>query len=77
MVDITTNVLTDEGRVVFTNTESRSSTELQGKAGGYGYMTRIPLKNLAPGLYVLRVEARTRTGQEEPITRQVQFRIRG
>ena len=77
MVDITTNVLTDEGRVVFTNTESRSSTELQGKAGGYGYTTRIPLKNLAPGLYVLRVDARTRTGQDEPITRQVQFRIRG
>jgi VWFA-related protein len=76
MVDITTNVLTDEGRVVFTNTESRSSTELQGKAGGYGYTTRIPLKGFAPGLYVLKVEAHTRTGQNEPITRQVQFRIR-
>lgn len=76
MVDITTNVLTDEGRVVFTNTESRSSTELQGKAGGYGYTTRIPLKGFAPGLYVLRIEARTRTGQNEPITKQVQFRIR-
>lgn len=76
MVDITTNVLTDEGRMVFTNSESRSSTELQGKAGGYGYTTRIPLKGFAPGLYVLRVEARTRTGQNAPIIKQVQFRIR-
>ena len=77
MVDITANVLTDEGRVVFTNTESRSSTELRGKAGGYGYTTRIPLKGFAPGLYVLKVEAHARTGPNEPITRQVQFRIRG
>ena len=76
MVDIATNVLTDEGRVVFTNTETRSSTELQGKAGGYGYATRIPLENFAPGLYVLKVESRTRTGRSEPVTRQVQFRIR-
>lgn len=76
MVDITTNLLTDEGRVVFTNAESRSSTELQGRAGGYGYTTRIPLKDFGPGLYVLKVEARSRTRQNEPITRQVQFRIR-
>jgi VWFA-related protein len=76
MVDITANLLTDEGRVVFTNSESRSSTELQGKAGGYGYTTRIPLKDFGPGLYVLKVEARARAEQNEPITRQVQFRIR-
>jgi hypothetical protein len=31
---------------------------------------------LAPGLYVLKVEARTRLGNAEPIVRQVQFRIR-
>ena len=75
MVDITTNVLTDEGRVAFTNTETRSSAELQGKGGGYGYTAHIPLKDFVPGLYVLKVESRTRTGQNQPITRQVQFRI--
>jgi VWFA-related protein len=76
MVDITTNVLTDEGRVVFTASDTRSSDELEGKPGGYGYSARVPLKDLAPGLYVLKVEARTRLGNTEPISRQVQFRIR-
>jgi VWFA-related protein len=76
MVDITTNVLTDDGRVVFTASDTRSSDELDGKPGGYGYSARVPLKDLAPGLYVLKVEARTRLGNTEPISRQVQFRIR-
>jgi VWFA-related protein len=76
MVDISTSVLTDEGRVVFTMTDTRSSEELEGKRGGYGYGARVPLKDLAPGLYVLKVEARTRLGNVEPVGRQVQFRIR-
>jgi len=76
MVDISTSVLTDEGRVVFTMSDSRSSDELEGKRGGYGYSARVPLKDLAPGLYVLKVEARTRLGNVDPITRQIQFRIR-
>jgi len=62
---------------VFTNTETRSSEELGGKRGGYGYKVGIPLKEFAPGLYVLKVEARSRLGSDEPITRQVQFRIHG
>jgi hypothetical protein len=76
MVDISTSVLTDEGRVVFTMSDTRSSDELEGKRGGYGYSARVPLKDLAPGLYVLKVEARTRLGNVDPITRQIQFRIR-
>jgi VWFA-related protein len=76
MVDISTSVLTDEGRVVFTTSDTRSSEELEGKRGGYGYTARVPLKDLAPGLYVLKVEARTRLGNVEPVTRQIQFRIR-
>jgi hypothetical protein len=76
MVDISTSVLTDEGRAVFTMSDTRSSEELEGKPGGYGYSARVPLKDLTPGLYVLKVEARTRLGNIEPIVRQVQFRIR-
>ena len=56
-VDITTSVLTDDGRVVFNTAEERNSTELQGKSGGYGVTAQIPLTGFAPGLYVLRVEA--------------------
>ena len=58
-VDITATVTTDEGKVLFKNNEVRESSELGGKRGGYGYAARIPLKDLAPGLYVLTVSARS------------------
>lgn len=74
-VDITTT-LKAEGRVqVFTNSERRSSKELGGVRGGYGYTTRIPLEGLTPGLYVLRVEARSSLGRAEAAAREVQIRV--
>ena len=86
MVDITTEVRAEGGRVVFNNTEQRSSTELQGgsspagsrnvKAGGYGYTAQIALKDLAPGLYVVHVEGKRRDGNVPAVARDVQIRIR-
>jgi VWFA-related protein len=74
-VDITAT-LKAEGRVqVFANSETRSSKELGGARGGYGYTTHIPLKDLAPGLYVLTIEARSTLGRTETASRQVQIRI--
>ena len=61
-VDIVTSVLTDEGRVMFKNEEVRDSSELQGAKGGFGYTARVPLSEIAPGNYVLNVEARSRLG---------------
>jgi len=74
-VEITTT-LKAEGRVqVFSNSEKRSSKELGGARGGYGYTTRVPLKDLAPGLYVLAVQARSSLGGTAPASREVQIRI--
>ena len=74
-VDITTSLRSDDGRVVYSHEDQRSSTELGGGIGGYGHQARIPLKGMAPGLYVLRVEARTRLGKGFAASREVQFRI--
>jgi hypothetical protein len=74
-VDITTTVTADEGKVMFKSDETRDSSDLQGKSGGYGYTTRVPLKGLSPGIYVLKVEARSRLGAGPTADRQVQFRI--
>src|SRR5581483_2411721 len=54
-VDLAATVLTDEGRVLFKNEETRDSSELQGAKGGYGYTARIPMADIPPGMYVLRV----------------------
>jgi hypothetical protein len=73
-VDITASVLADDGHVVYKTEDERKSSELGGVRGGYGYMAEVPLKDVAPGLYVLRVEARSRLGGD-PATREIQFRV--
>ncbi len=74
-VDITTTVTADEGRVLFKAEDERDSVELGGANGGYGYTARIPLSGLAPGPYVLTVEARSRLGDEPTARRQTEFTV--
>ena len=74
-VEITATVLADDGKVVHTNSDMRKSDELQGTTGGYGYTTKIPLLNLPPGRYVLRLTATSLLGKPEPVTREVEFRV--
>mgnify|MGYP001612112611 FL=1 len=74
-VDITATLRSNEGHVVFTNNERRQSKELGGSRGGFGYTARIPLGELAPGLYLLRVEAKSSLGAGGLVGRDVQIRI--
>jgi len=75
VVDITTRVVSEDGRDVFKTSEERQSTELQGKPGGYGHATRIQTTEFTPGIYLLTVEARSRQGTSEPVGRTIPFRI--
>ena len=75
-VAITSSILAEDGRVMFTASDERSSDELQGKKGGYGYTREIPLGQFAPGRYVLRVEARTTLANGETASREVELRVR-
>ena len=77
-VDITSTVVAEDGKTVFTAHEERQSSDLQGKPGGYGHTARFSTTDFAPGTYVLTVEARSRAGKTPATTsRSVQFRIRG
>ena len=71
-VAIKTELRTDEGRVVANTLESRSSSELQGKSGGYGFTSDLPLKGIAPGLYVLHVEAQSQIEGSPTAARDIQ-----
>jgi hypothetical protein len=75
-VDLSTEVRAEGGRVVFSNSEERSSTDLQGGRGGYGYTAQIPLKDFAPGLYVVHVEGKRRDGNVPAVARDLQIRVR-
>jgi VWFA-related protein len=74
-VDITTTITTDEGRVLFKTDETRDSSDLGGARGGYGYTTKIPMKDLAPGKYVLKVEGKSRLGNTPPVARELRIEV--
>jgi len=73
-VDVATMVHADDGTQVFSSSVERSSKDAAGR-GGYPMLTRIPLDRVAPGRYVLTVEARSRLGGE-PVKREVEFQVR-
>jgi len=64
------------GRVVRNVTEERSSSDLKGGVGGYGFAARLPLDEVEPGLYVLHVEGQPRIGDQPAVSRDIQIRVR-
>jgi VWFA-related protein len=76
MVDIRTELKAEGGKTVRTFAEQRSSSELQGSTGGYGFMSRIPLSDIAPGLYVIHVEAQSRAGDQPKVSRDILIRVK-
>ena len=61
-VDLTAELRAEGGTVVRKVSEERSSKELQGQRGGYGFAAQLPLGDVAPGIYVIHVEARANVG---------------
>ena len=74
-VAISATVKAEGGQTVFQTREERDSSELAGSAGGYGFQTRVPLKEFAAGLYVLRVEATSQIADRPTVAREVVFRV--
>jgi VWFA-related protein len=73
--EIVATVKAEGGQTVFETREEHDSSELAGSAGGYGFQARIPLNKLAPGLYVLRVEATARVGDRNTVAKETVFRV--
>jgi VWFA-related protein len=73
--EIVATVKAEGGQTVFEAREERDSSELAGSAGGYGFQTRVPLSKLAPGLYVLRVEATARISDRATVSKETVFRV--
>jgi VWFA-related protein len=76
-VEINLTVKAEGGQTVFQTRQERDSSELGGRSGGYGFSTRIPLKDIAPGLYVLRVEAQSRVGNRPAVSRETVITVIG
>jgi VWFA-related protein len=75
-VDVAATVLSDAGAQVFLREEHRDSHDMAGAKGGYSWVVEVPLEGLAPGRYVLAIEARSRLNGVAPVKKETEFRIR-
>jgi VWFA-related protein len=75
-VTLTAQLRAEGGTVVRAVSDERSSTELQGTRGGYGFSAQLPLTDIVPGLYVIHVEARVNAGDRPTVSRDIQIRVR-
>ena len=69
-VTIGATLTSEAGAVVYKIDEEHASTEIAGPSATYRYRARVPLTDLAPGVYVLSVEARTHAGRDATASRQ-------
>ena len=76
MLEFKAELRAEGGRVVQSVTDQRSSTDLQGGSGGYGFSARLPLDDAEPGLYVIHVEGQARIGDLPVVSRDIQIRVR-
>jgi VWFA-related protein len=75
-VTFTAELRAEGGTAVRTVSEERSSKELQGTRGGYGFNPQLHLEGVAPGLYVIHVEARANAGDRPAVSRDIRIRVR-
>jgi VWFA-related protein len=74
-IDIVTTVVGEDGREVFRREETRSTSQIQAAWGGFGYLMNVPLATIAPGAYLLRIEATSRLDANSPVARDTMFTV--
>ena len=62
-------------KILFSGVCRSQLMELEGGRGGFGSSVEIPSGTLAPGLYVIHLEARSRIDNDSGIGRDIQIRI--
>jgi hypothetical protein len=74
--DVTSSLVASDGRVAFRSEDQIPADELRSAVNGYGFLIPIPLSDVAPGSYVLRVEVKPRNKDEAVSLREVPLAIR-
>ncbi|MEZ5292102.1 MAG: VWA domain-containing protein [Vicinamibacterales bacterium] len=74
-VEIVASLRSEGGQSVFTTREERDSSELAGGPGGYGFLAKVPLTDVPPGVYVLRIEAHANIGERLEAMRESVVRV--
>ena len=75
-VEIRTTLTADDGKVVHSARDERRSEDLKGASGTFGHVAQVPLKGVAPGRYVLKVEAQSLLTNGGSASREVEITVR-
>jgi hypothetical protein len=75
-ISLKADLRAEDGRVVRTASEQRSSKAPPLADGGHGFLARIPLNEVPPGSYTVRLEAHTDFGEQRTVTREIPVRVR-
>jgi hypothetical protein len=74
-VTLASSLVADDGRVVDETEEKIDSSDFDPVKRSYAYSVRIPLVDIVPGRYVLKVEVRSSVGNTPAATRQIGFTV--
>ena len=75
IVDTTVTLRGADNVVVRTARERRVSRDARGSSGGHGVTMTLPLADVAPGAYVLDIEARVARLSVDPVRRRIPIRV--
>jgi VWFA-related protein len=75
-ISLTTELRGENGRVVPMTSESRSSRAPQLAGGGHGFVAVLPLSEVPPGDYVVRVDAHSNFEPGRTVTREIPIKVR-
>ena len=75
-ITLTTALVDANGTAVPVTTEDRASRAPQLKTGGYAFTAKVPLHDVRPGSYTLRVEARSNFDTPRTVAHDVPITIR-
>jgi VWFA-related protein len=64
-IDVAAQLIAEDGREAFVSRDVLTNGEGAARWTTFGYTGRIPLKDIAPGRYLLRIEARERSDKDE------------
>ena len=76
-VDVTTRLVSENGKEVARTADARKSNEFQAAKGSgfFGYSSQVPLADVAPGRYMLQVEAKARIKDAPTVRREMLITI--
>jgi VWFA-related protein len=71
-IDVSARLLSEDGREAFVSRDVLANPDGNARWTSFGYTGRIPLEDIAPGRYLLRIEARDRSNTSAEATQSAQ-----